>query len=92
MNKIVKTFQYGQQEVRLETGAVARQAHGAVVTSMGDTVVMVTVVGRKEGSGRDFLPLTVDSKSEPMPPVKYLADFLSVKDGHLKAPSLPADS
>ena len=60
MNKIVKTFQYGQQEVRLETGAVARQAHGAVVTSIGDTVVMVTVVGRKEGSGRDFLPLTVE--------------------------------
>ena len=61
MNKIIKTFKYGQHEVRLETGAVARQAHGAVMASMGDTVVMVTVVGRKEQSpGQDFFPLTVE--------------------------------
>ncbi|MXZ80834.1 MAG: polyribonucleotide nucleotidyltransferase [Gammaproteobacteria bacterium] len=61
MNKIIKTFKYGQNEVRLETGAVARQAHGAVMASMGDTVVMVTVVGRKEQSpGQDFFPLTVE--------------------------------
>ncbi len=60
MNKVVKTFQYGQHEVRLETGAVARQADGAVVVSMGDTVVLVTVVGRRESRGHDFFPLTVD--------------------------------
>ena len=60
MSKIVKTFQYGQHEVRLETGATARQAHGAVIASIGDTVVMVTVVGRKEYKGHNFLPLTVD--------------------------------
>ncbi len=60
MNKVVKTFQYGQHEVRLETGATARQAHGAIIASMGDTVVMVTVVARKEYKGHDFLPLTVD--------------------------------
>lgn len=60
MSKVVKTFQYGQHEVRLETGATARQAHGAVIASMGDTVVMVTVVGKKEYKGHDFLPLTVD--------------------------------
>ena len=60
MNKIVKTFQYGQQEVRLETGATARQAHGAVIASIGDTVVMVTVVGRKEKGHLDFFPLTVE--------------------------------
>jgi polyribonucleotide nucleotidyltransferase len=60
LNKIVKTFQYGQQEVRLETGATARQAHGAVVASIGDTVVMVTVVGRKEKGHLDFFPLTVE--------------------------------
>ncbi|WP_424946203.1 polyribonucleotide nucleotidyltransferase [Candidatus Spongiihabitans sp.] len=60
MSKTVKTFQYGQHEVRLETGATARHAHGAVIASMGDTVVMVTVVGRKEYKGHDFLPLTVD--------------------------------
>ena len=60
MGKVVKTFQYGQHEVRLETGVVARQAHGAVVASMGDTVVLVTVVGRKEPGNKDFFPLTVD--------------------------------
>lgn len=60
MKKVVKTFSYGQNEVRLETGALAQQAHGAVVASMGDTVVLVTVVGRKENKGHDFFPLTVD--------------------------------
>ena len=60
MDRVVKTFQYGQHEVRLETGATARQADGAVIASIGDTVVMVTVVGKKEYKGHDFLPLTVD--------------------------------
>jgi len=60
VSKVTKTFQYGQHEVRLETGEVARQADGAVITSMGDTVVMVTVVGKGTDSGRDFFPLTVD--------------------------------
>ncbi len=46
--------------MRLETGAIARQADGAVIASMGDTVVMVTVVGRKEKSHLSFFPLTVD--------------------------------
>ena len=58
--KVVKTFQYGQHEMRLETGAIARQADGAVIASMGDTVVMVTVVGRREKSHLDFFPLTVE--------------------------------
>jgi len=60
LSKVIKTFQYGQHEVRMETGEVARQAHGAVITSMGDTVVMVTVVARDTDSGRDFFPLTVE--------------------------------
>ena len=60
MTKAVKTFQYGQHEVRLETGAIARQADGAVIASMGDTVVMVTVVGRREKGHLDFFPLTVE--------------------------------
>jgi polyribonucleotide nucleotidyltransferase len=60
VSKVVKTFQYGQHEVHLETGEVARQAHGAVIASMGDTVVMVTVVGKDGDSGRDFFPLTVE--------------------------------
>ena len=60
MNKTVETFQYGDQEFRLETGQVARQASGAVLASMGETVVLVTVVAARESSGRDFFPLTVD--------------------------------
>jgi polyribonucleotide nucleotidyltransferase len=57
----VKRFQYGEHLVTLETGRIARQATGAVLVSMGDTVVLVTVVGRKEPSpGVDFLPLTVN--------------------------------
>jgi len=56
----VKTFNYGQHEVKLEVGEIARQADGAVVASMGDTSVLVTVVFEKESSPRDFLPLTVD--------------------------------
>jgi len=57
----VKRFQYGEHEVTLETGRIARQATGAVLVSMADTVVLVTVVGRTEPSpGVDFLPLTVN--------------------------------
>jgi polyribonucleotide nucleotidyltransferase len=61
VNPIKKTFQYGSQTVTLETGEIARQASGAVMVSMGETVVFVTAVGLKRGSeGRDFFPLTVD--------------------------------
>ncbi|MEJ2329273.1 MAG: polyribonucleotide nucleotidyltransferase [Gammaproteobacteria bacterium] len=58
---IRKTFQYGKHTVTLETGEIARQADGAVLVNMDDTVVLVTVVARKEAdTGRDFFPLTVD--------------------------------
>ncbi|WP_108650035.1 polyribonucleotide nucleotidyltransferase [Dongshaea marina] len=61
MNPIVKTFQYGRHTVTLETGVMARQASGAVMASIGDTAVFVTVVGKKEADeGRDFFPLTVN--------------------------------
>ena len=61
MNPIKKTFQYGAHQVTLETGEVARQASGAVIVSMADTVVFVTVVGSKTADpGRGFFPLTVD--------------------------------
>ncbi|MDH3389490.1 MAG: polyribonucleotide nucleotidyltransferase, partial [Gammaproteobacteria bacterium] len=61
MNPIKKTFQYGAHQVTLETGEIARQASGAVLVTMADTVVMVTVVGAKKAdTGRDFFPLTVD--------------------------------
>jgi len=58
---VKKEFQYGEHTVILETGEIARQASGAVMTSMGDTSVLVTVVAAKQGvEGRDFFPLTVD--------------------------------
>ncbi|MFQ5642299.1 MAG: polyribonucleotide nucleotidyltransferase, partial [Thiogranum sp.] len=60
MNPIKKSFQYGSHTVTFETGEIARQASGAVMVSMGDTQVFVTVVGLKRGSDRDFFPLTVD--------------------------------
>ena len=60
-NKHTKTFQYGQHTVTLETGEIARQASAAVKVSMGDTVVLVTVVAAKDiKAGQDFFPLTVD--------------------------------
>jgi len=61
VQKLTKTFKYGDHEVKLETGQIARQANGSVMVSMGDTVVMVTVVGRREADpGRGFFPLTVN--------------------------------
>ncbi|GJL83699.1 MAG: polyribonucleotide nucleotidyltransferase [marine bacterium B5-7] len=60
MTRVVKSFQYGDHEVVIETGEIAKQASGAVIASMGETVVMVTVVAQKESSGKDFFPLTVD--------------------------------
>ncbi|MGI2854293.1 polyribonucleotide nucleotidyltransferase [Shewanella algae] len=61
MNPIVKSFEYGQHTVTLETGVIARQADAAVLASMGDTTVLVTVVGKKEADpSRDFFPLTVN--------------------------------
>jgi polyribonucleotide nucleotidyltransferase len=58
---VKKEFQYGEHTVKLETGEIARQATGAVMASMGDTTVLVTVVADKKATaGRDFFPLTVD--------------------------------
>ncbi|MBV4396040.1 polyribonucleotide nucleotidyltransferase [Advenella alkanexedens] len=60
-NKVTKSFQYGAHTVVLETGEIARQSSGAVVASMGDTVVLATVVAAKQAkAGQDFFPLTVD--------------------------------
>ncbi len=58
---IKKSFQYGNHTVTLETGRLARQATGAVLVEMSETVVLVTVVARRSGDpARDFLPLTVN--------------------------------
>jgi polyribonucleotide nucleotidyltransferase len=59
--KITKSVQYGRHELVFETGEIARQASGACLASMGDTVVLATVVAMKEAvPGQDFFPLTVD--------------------------------
>jgi polyribonucleotide nucleotidyltransferase len=56
-----KTIAYGNHQLTLETGEIARQASGAVMVSLDDTVVLVTVVGRKDAKPeQDFFPLTVD--------------------------------
>src|SRR6187551_1958172 len=60
-NKVTKTFQWGQQSVTLETGEIARQAGGAVIVNVDDTVILATVVGAKNAKPvQDFFPLTVD--------------------------------
>jgi polyribonucleotide nucleotidyltransferase len=58
---VKKTIQFGNHAIELETGKIARQASGAVVATMGETVVLVTVVGQKKAkAGIDFFPLTVN--------------------------------
>tara|TARA_B100000378_G_scaffold248950_1_gene221975 strand:- start:1571 stop:3652 length:2082 start_codon:yes stop_codon:yes gene_type:complete len=58
---INKTFKFGQHSISIETGAIARQADGAVLVNMNDTVVLVTAVGKKTAEpGRNFFPLTVN--------------------------------
>jgi len=61
VNVTKKTFQYGEHQVTIETGRIARQADGAVLVEIAETTVLVTAVGRKTADpGRDFFPLTVN--------------------------------
>ncbi len=60
MKPIKQSFKYGDHTVTFETGEIARQASGAVLVNMADTVVLVTAVVMKEEQGSDFFPLTVD--------------------------------
>ena len=61
MKAINKTFKFGQHSISIETGEIARQADGAVLVNMNDTVVLVTAVGKKTAEpGRNFFPLTVN--------------------------------
>ena len=61
MSVSTQTFTYGAHQVTIETGRLARQADGSALVRMGDTVVLVTAVGRREAvAGRDFFPLTVN--------------------------------
>jgi len=61
LKPIKKSTTYGRHKLTIETGEIARQAHGAAIVSLDDTVVLVTVVGAKSVRvGQDFFPLTVD--------------------------------
>lgn len=60
MNPIRKEFQYGDRLVKLETGEIARQSHGAVMIDVDGTTLLVTVVSKKQPNGGDFFPLTVN--------------------------------
>lgn len=61
MTKIIKEISFGENKLVIETGEIARQASAAVLVTLGGSVVLVTVVARKQaGEGRDFLPLTVN--------------------------------
>jgi len=84
--KTTKTFQYGQHTVTLETGEIARQAGGAVIVNMDDTVVLVTVVAKNEVKpGQDFFPLTVDYQEKT-----YAAG--RIPSGFLKRESRPSET
>ncbi len=77
MTPVKKQFQYGEHTVTLETGEIARQASGAVMVSMGETVVLVTVVAdKREVEGRDFFPLTVDYQEKTYAAGKIPGGFL----------------
>ncbi|WP_199609181.1 polyribonucleotide nucleotidyltransferase [Flocculibacter collagenilyticus] len=77
MEAIIKSFQYGQHTVTLETGVIARQASAAVLASIEDTSVLVTVVGKKNAdSGRDFFPLTVNYQERTYAAGKIPGGFL----------------
>jgi len=80
VQQIKKTFQYGDHEVTLETGEIARQADGAVVVTLEDTVVLVTAVGRPTADeGRDFFPLTVNYQEKTYAAGKIPGGFFKRK-------------
>jgi len=86
MAVVTKEFKFGDHTVQLETGEIARQATGAVKVSMGDTVVLVTVVAsKKEVEGRDFFPMTVDYTEKT-----YAAG--KIPGGFLKREGRPSDN
>ncbi len=76
MKAIKKTFQFGRHQVTLETGEIARQADGAVMVTMEDTVVLVTCVALKElKQGQDWFPLTVDYQEKTFAAGKIPGSF-----------------
>jgi polyribonucleotide nucleotidyltransferase len=82
-NPIKKSIPYGRNTLTVETGEIARQAHGAVVVRLDDSVVLVTAVGAKQAKpGQDFLPLTVDYQEKTYAAGKIPGGFLSARAGH----------
>ena len=96
--KVTRTFKYGAHDVTIETGVVARQADGAVMVNMADTVVLVTAVGeKKDVADRDFFPLTVNYSREDLRRGTHPGRVLQARrpaerkrDAHL-TPDRPAD-
>ncbi|MTI15082.1 polyribonucleotide nucleotidyltransferase [Sansalvadorimonas verongulae] len=77
MNPVTKTFDFGGQQVTLETGRIARQADGAVLATMGDLVVLATVVGAQSArEGQDFFPLSVHYQEKTYAAGKIPGGFL----------------
>ena len=85
MNSVIKSFEYGNQTVTLETGRIARQASGAVLVTMGKTSVLCAVVAAESMKpGQDFFPLSVHYQKKPTLPVKFLVASSSVKRAQVK--------
>ena len=79
-NVTKKSIQWGQEELTLETGKVARQADGSVIATLGETSVMANVTyAREQKPGQDFFPLTVHYQERPIPPARSRAASSSVK-------------
>ena len=84
MSHYKKTLNFGNQQLTLETGEIAKQASSAVMVSLGDTVVLVTVVGRKNAKpDQDFFPLTVDYIEKTYAAGKIPGGFLK-REGPLR--------
>jgi len=90
-NKVSKTFQWGQHTVTMETGEIARQAGGAVMVNIDDTVVLATVVASKSAKpGQDFSPSPLITWKRAMPREKSLAVSSSVRAGPASLRHSPA--
>ncbi len=91
MNIVEKEFQYGDQQVKLETGRIAKQATGSVMVTMGNTMVLCTVVGAKTARpGQAFFPLTVNYQERPTPRARSPGVSSAVKDVQARKRRLPA--
>ena len=85
MKVITKTIPYGNQNIVIETGKIARQAHGSVVISSGGTTILVTVVAKREPKpGQSFFPLGVHYLEKTYAAGKIPGGFLNAKADRVK--------